>query len=146
MGVPPDALTMDSAGIVYVGAGDTVYAFRPDGTLKSKFGLGIRPGVIDAIGLVALAVGRDDMLYAGTRSRIVYAVNRNDGAMKWTFKPRGIPFALAEGSDGAVYVGSYDGNIYGLDPAAGRVRWRFSTGNGGRWGENPVHALATTND
>ena len=85
------------------------------------------------------------MLYAGTRDRIVYALDATDGAVKWTFKPRGTPFALAEGHDGAIYVGSYDGNIYALDPAVGRVRWRFATGNG-RWGDNPVHALAVGND
>jgi outer membrane protein assembly factor BamB len=95
--------------------------------------------------VAALAFGRGETLYAGTRDRIVYALDAKDGAIKWMFKPRGTPFALAEGHDGAIYVGSYDGNIYALDPGVGRVRWRFSTGNG-RWGENPVHALAVGND
>jgi outer membrane protein assembly factor BamB len=142
---PVDPLTMGSDGILYAGAGDAVYAFGPEGTLKSKFGVGSRPGVIAAIGLVALAFGRGDTLYAGTIDRMVYALDARDGAIKWTFKPRGTPFALAEGHDGAIYVGSYDGNIYALDPGVGRVRWRFSTGNG-RWGDNPVHALAVGND
>jgi outer membrane protein assembly factor BamB len=142
---PVDALTLGSNGIVYAGAGDTVYAFRPDGTLKSKFGVGTRPGIVAGIGVVALAVGRGDMLYVGTRDRIVYALDATDGAVKWTFKPRGTPFSLAEGHDGAIYVGSYDGNIYSLDPTGGRVRWTFSTGKG-HWGENPVHALAVGSD
>ncbi len=135
---PVDTLTMGSKGLVYAGAGDTVYAFGPDGTLKSKFGVGV-------IGVVALAVGRDDTLYAGTRDRIVYALDATNGTVRWTFKPRGTPFSVAEGHDGAIYVGSYDGNIYALDPAVGRVRWRFATGNG-RWGDNPVHALAVGSD
>jgi outer membrane protein assembly factor BamB len=142
---PIDALTLGSNGIVYAGAGDTIYAFGPDGILKSKFGVGVRPGIIAGIGVVALAVGRSDMLYAGTRDRIVYALDATDGAVKWTFKPRGTPFSVAEGHDGAIYVGSYDGNIYTLDPAVGRVRWRFATGNG-RWGDNSVHALAVGSD
>ena len=142
---PVDALTLGSNGIVYAGAGDTVYAFRPDGTVKSKFGVGTRPGIVAGIGVVALAVGRGDMLYSQTTDRIVYALDATDGAVKWTFKPRGTPFALAEGHDDAIYVGSYDGNIYALDPVVGRVRWRFSNGNG-RWGDNPVHALAVGND
>lgn len=142
---PVDPLAIGSNGIVYAGAGDTVYAFGSDGTLHSKFGVGTRPGIIDAVSLVALAVGRGDVLYAGTRNRIVYALDTKDGAIKWTFKPKGTPFALAEGHDGAIYVGSYDGNVYALDPAVGTVRWRFPTSNG-RWGENPVHALAVGND
>jgi len=135
---PVDALTMGSKGIVYAGAGNTVYAFGPDGTVKSKFGIG-------AIGVVALAVGRGDILYAGIRDRIVYALDATNGTVRWTFNPRGTPFSVAEGQDGAIYVGSYDGNIYALDPAVGRVRWRFATGNG-RWGDNPVHALAVGSD
>jgi outer membrane protein assembly factor BamB len=142
---PVDALTIDGNGILYAGAGDTVYAFRGDGSLKSTFSVGIRPGIIAGIGVVALAVGRGDMLYVGTRDRFVYALDTRAVAIKWTFKSRGTPFALAEGHDGAIYVGSYDGNIYALDPAVGRVRWRFPTGTGG-WGVDPVHALAVGSD
>ena len=142
---PVDTLTLGSNGSLYAGAGDAVYAFGPDGTLKSTFELGIRPRIIGGIGVVALAFGRGDMLYAGTRDRIVYALDAKDGAIKWMFKPRGTPFALAEGPDGAIYVGSYDGNIYALDPGVGNVCWRFSSGNGS-WGEHPVHALAVGND
>ena len=142
---PVDAVALAPNGIVYAGAGDTVYAFRPDGTLTSKFGVGTRPGIVAAIGVVALTVGRGDRLYVGTQDRIVYALDATDGAVKWTFKPRGTPFSLAEGHDGSIYVGSYDGNIYSLDPTGGRVRWTFSTGKG-RWGENPVHALAVGSD
>jgi len=142
---PVDALTLGSNGLVYAGAGDTVYAFRLDGTLKSKFGVGSRPGIVDGISIVALAVGRGDTLYIGTRDRIVYALDAIDGAVKWTFKPRGTPFSLAEGHDGIIYVGSYDSNIYSLDPTDGRLRWTFSTGKG-RWGDNPVHALAVGRD
>jgi putative pyrroloquinoline-quinone-binding quinoprotein len=70
---PVDALTLGSNGIVYAGAGDTVYAFGRDGTLKSKFGVGTRPGIVAGIGVVAMVVGRGDMLYVGTRDRIVYS-------------------------------------------------------------------------
>lgn len=142
---PIDALTLGSNGLVYAGAGDTVYAFRLDGTLKSKFGLGTRPGIVDGTSVVALTAGRSDTLYVGTRDRIVCALDAADGAVKWTFKPRGTPFSLAEGHDGVIYVGSYDGNIYSLEPTRGRLRWTFSTGKG-RWGENPVHALALGRD
>ena len=74
---PVDALTLGSNGIVYAGAGDTVYALGPDGILKSKFGVGTRPGIVAGIGVVALAVGRGDMLYVGTRDRIVYVARRS---------------------------------------------------------------------
>jgi hypothetical protein len=49
-------LTIGSNGVLDAGAGDADYAFGPDGTLRSKFGVGIRPGIIAGLGVVALAV------------------------------------------------------------------------------------------
>lgn len=144
MQVPVDALAIGTNGDVYAGAGDTVHVFDPRGGPKKKYGVGIRPGVIDAVSIVAVYAARRDVLYVGTRNRIVYAVNLERGSIDWTFRPNGTPFALLEGQDGAVYVGSYDGNVYALNPANGRLRWRFSTGRG-RWGQNAVHALAQAN-
>jgi outer membrane protein assembly factor BamB len=144
MQVPVDAVSVGANGDVYAGAGDTVHVFDRRGVRKNKYGVGTRPGVIDAVSIVAVYAARRDVVYVGTRNRVVYAVDVERGLIKWTFRPKGTPFALLEGEDGVVYVGSYDGNVYALDPAAGRLRWRFSTGQAS-WGENAVHALALAN-
>jgi outer membrane protein assembly factor BamB len=140
MQVPVDALSIGSDGLLYAGAGDTVHIFDPAGAPKKKFNVGARPGIVDAISIVAVYAGRRAALYVGSRDRIVYALDAEGGSIKWTFRPKGTPFAVTEGDDGAVYVGSYDGNVYALDPTSGQLRWRFSTGQGS-WGQNPVHAL-----
>jgi len=136
-----DSLTLSPGGTVYVGAGDTVLAFGSDGKLRAKLAANGGLAASDGIDVVALAVGRSEMVFAGTRQRTVHAIDGNDGSLKWTFKPKGTPFALAVGPDDVVYVGSFDGNIHALDASRGTVRWRLSTGSG-RWGEQPVHALA----
>lgn len=134
------ALARGDNGLLFVASSESVCTVRSDGAVKSRFAVG-PTGTSGGRDIVALAVGHGDTFYAGTRDHFVYAISAIDGALKWTFKPVGTPFAIAEGLDGAIYVGSYDGNIYALDPASGRVRWRFSAGSG-PWGTNAVHALA----
>ena len=102
--------------------------------------LDTRPSIVDGISVVALAVGRGNTLYIGPRDRIVYALDATDGAVKWTFKPRHTVFASRGPRRRHLRRLIRRQHLLPRSDRR-RLRWTFSTGKG-RWGENPVHALA----
>ena len=133
------ALVIGRDGTIYTGgSGAGVLALASNGAPRGGFKVG-------SGGIAALLIGRGGLLYVGSQDRTVYALDPKDGANRWSFNTRRTPFGLAEGDDGTLYVGSFNGNVYALDSERGTLRWRFSTGNG-KWGENPVHAIAVGRD
>ncbi len=61
----------------------------------------------------------------GWPGHITYALDSQNGALKWQFKIAGMPLAL--GNNRLLYLGAFDGNVYALDAASGALRWIFST-------------------
>ncbi|MRT44700.1 serine/threonine protein kinase, partial [Xylella fastidiosa subsp. multiplex] len=57
----------------------------------------------------------------------VYALDADDGSLRWRFEAGSVIRTSPCVSAGVVYAGSYDHNVYALDAATGRRRWTFST-------------------
>jgi len=76
----------------------------------------------------------EDLVYVGTYSGQVYALNSTTGALRWVY-PR-----IAQENVGAIvgnmiltddtlYIGSSNGKVYALDAATGDWKWEFDTGD-----------------
>jgi outer membrane protein assembly factor BamB len=73
---------------------------------------------------------RDNMLYVGTMSNQVLAIDLKQPAVTWRFEsPRGQPFyASAAVSADRVIVGGRDKRVYSLDRNTGKEIWQFAAG------------------
>lgn len=107
-------------GLIYFGAGATVYALSPDGTPKWRFA---------AAGQVfsSPALAPDGTVYFGCFDSKLYAVSQT-GILKWTFATGGwIYSSPALDTDGTIYVGSDDHCLYAVR-SDGTKKWSFATG------------------
>jgi outer membrane protein assembly factor BamB len=74
----------------------------------------------------------DSMVYFGSDSGILWAINQIDGKECWRFKMRGFKardkaiFSSPALSSKNLYFGAYDGNFYCLDKKTGLQKWVFS--------------------
>jgi outer membrane protein assembly factor BamB len=104
-------------GTVYIGCSDhSLYALRPNGTLRWKYQTG---NDIDS----SPAVGPDGTVYFG--SDRLCALNP-DGSWKWGFQfMYGTSSSPALAPDGTVYIGSLEGTLYALNPY-GRLLGSFN--------------------
>ena len=76
------------------------------------------------------AIGSDGTIYIGEMYINFYALNPDDGTIKWAFAPFSSNNAFysspAIGSDGTIYVGGRRYNLYALNPN-GSFKWAFET-------------------
>ncbi|RED96568.1 outer membrane protein assembly factor BamB family protein [Marinoscillum furvescens] len=73
----------------------------------------------------APAVGADGTLYFGSQDFNVYAVNPEDGSVKWTFATGGkVRSHAAVGADGTIYVPAQDSKLYALT-SSGSKSWEY---------------------
>lgn len=78
---------------------------------------------VDGIALSS-PVTSQGMVYAGSTSAYVYALDANTGLERWKYKTGGwIRWSPAVAS-GMVYVSSEDGYVYALDKNTGELRWK----------------------
>src|SRR5262249_10779571 len=67
-------------------------------------------------------------VYLGSGDGNVYALNADNGALKWKFKTGDVVHAWPAISDGVLYIGSWDSYFYALDAVTGTEKWKFKTG------------------
>ncbi len=72
----------------------------------------------------------EDLVYVGSRSGRVLALDVNTGAQRWIFPtegsdPLGGLYGTPAVDDGRLFVGTYDGRLYALDAADGTLLWQF---------------------
>lgn len=95
--------------------------------------------------LAAQPVVKGGVVYEGSWNGFLYALNAQDGALKWkvdlgrTTSPRCTPqsagiTSAAAATDDAVYIGGGDGYLYAFDPQSGAVKWKFRTGDNSEQG------------
>ena len=120
---------LDETGVIYFGLEigsesspdpeGEVIALNPNGSLKWKFEA---PDWIDASPLIGRG---DDTIYVGCWDGNLYALNRSDGTLKWSYDTDGfISGTTAQGPDGTLYVPGGDGSLHALN-ADGSVRWIY---------------------
>ncbi|MBK9180530.1 MAG: PQQ-binding-like beta-propeller repeat protein [Acidimicrobiales bacterium] len=118
-------------GTVYVGSADrSFYAIAPDGTLRWKVDTG---EIIDSAALL------DDQgrVIVGSGDGTLYALDRDDGAVAWTFEAappadtgafiRWFEGNVAVGSDGTLFAPNDNFCTYAVDGDTGEERWCFAT-------------------
>ncbi|MDP2950400.1 MAG: PQQ-binding-like beta-propeller repeat protein [Chloroflexota bacterium] len=69
-----------------------------------------------------------DLLYVGTRSGRLLAVNRHTGEDRWSFEARRWILGTPVVQDGVLYLGA--AQVYALDAATGKERWHRPVGGG----------------
>jgi outer membrane protein assembly factor BamB len=127
-------------GNVYVGSQDgKLYALSRDGSelwsFQTKGPVNVPSGSIFA----SPSIGTDGTVYiAGLYDPNLYALNPNDGSLKWTchFESQGWPFASPViAPDGTIYQSLlYDSNLYAIEPNTGTIMWE-SRGATDGWSE-----------
>jgi outer membrane protein assembly factor BamB len=69
------------------------------------------------------------VLYFGSGSGHLYALDLASGGLKWKFKTDGVVHSSPALAYGMVYFGSWDTYLYALDARTGQQKWKFKTEN-----------------
>src|SRR4051812_25682636 len=71
----------------------------------------------------------DGVVYVGSQTGELHAVNLADGTAKWKYKasPDGIGESSPAISGGLVYIGDLSGTVHAVDRATGKATWTFKT-------------------
>ncbi len=108
-------------GTIYFGAGNSLYAVKPDGTLKWKFTTG---GNVRS----SPAIASDGTIYVGSADGHLYALNPG-GTKKWNvtsfaYGTNAQYFNLPPsiGNDGTIYAIDANGTLYATYPN-GTIKW-----------------------
>jgi len=113
-------------GTIYMGSSDkTLYALKPDGTLKWSY---LTEGGIGGITSSPVIAGNGTIYVAGNA---LYALNPEDGSLLWSSEIGGDTWSSpAIGSKGTVFIGGNNGKFYALNPEDGSLKWSRQTGYG----------------
>ena len=108
-------------GTIYVGSTDSsLYAIKPDGTLKWRYKTG---GSV----LSSPSIAADGTVYVGSNDNQLYAINP-DSTLKWSYGTAGdISTSPAIAADGTVYVTSWI-DLRALSPDGTR-KWEYYVNN-----------------
>ncbi|ABF43167.1 Pyrrolo-quinoline quinone [Candidatus Koribacter versatilis Ellin345] len=79
------------------------------------------------------------VVYVGSTSRNLLAVDLETGKLKWKFETGARIVSSPAVVDGVVYVASYDGNFYAVDAVTGKEKWKFKTGGEKRFAAPHLH-------
>src|SRR5262245_64645657 len=73
----------------------------------------------------------DGVVYVGSQTGELHAVNLADGSLKWKYKASedGIGESSPAVADGRVYIGDLSGVVHAVDVASGKAVWTFKTGS-----------------
>lgn len=73
--------------------------------------------------------GKNDQatVYFGSTDGNLYALNADNGKLKWKFRTTGAIRSTPCIYDGIVYVGSWDQYIYAVDQKSGELVWKYKT-------------------
>lgn len=118
-----DAVVVDATGSVYFGTGEG-YLYKLTAGLNPIWSVSLQAG-----GRVfSPAIGADGTVFCSSDSNRLYAVNPDDGVVKWTVPLAGVCKRPTVGSDG-VYAGTSAGRLYKLDPGTGAALWEKQLGS-----------------
>ncbi|ADN35976.1 PKD domain containing protein [Methanolacinia petrolearia DSM 11571] len=110
-------------GIIYSAYKSNFNAIYPDGTIKWNTTLGA------SVSYNSPAIGSDGTIYVGSDDKNLYAINPDDGSVKWNYSTGDkIRTSPAIGLDGTIYVGSSDGALYAINPDK-TVKWIYDANN-----------------
>lgn len=70
----------------------------------------------------------DLYVYVSCTDKSVYALDKTNGKIKWTYKTQGEILGSPIVQSGTLYIASTDGNLYALEAVNGRLLWKYDTG------------------
>jgi len=119
--------TVGPDGTIYIGANNSnFYAISPDGHLEWLFEA---QREIAGIWSTAALSADGSTLYFGANKGGIYALNREDGTLRWQFPIVGSVYSSpALDASGTVYTASTVGHLFALDGASGRVIFDYNAG------------------
>jgi outer membrane protein assembly factor BamB len=119
--------TIGPDGFIYIGANNSnFYAISPDGELEWLFEA---EREIAGIWSTAALSADSSTLYFGANKGGIYAVNREDGTLKWQFRIVGSVYSSPTlDATGTLYTGSTVGHVFALDAASGRKIFDYDAG------------------
>jgi outer membrane protein assembly factor BamB len=107
-------------GVIYVGAGQLLYALNANGTQRWRYKV---KGLIYS----SPAVGLNGQIFFGSLDHRVYGLN-DKGGLDFSYSTGGpVRSSPAVETTGTLYVGSDDGYLHALT-FSGKKKWAFSTG------------------
>jgi outer membrane protein assembly factor BamB len=73
----------------------------------------------------------DGIVYVGSQTGELHAVNLSDGSLKWKYKATadGIGESSPAVANGLVYIGDLSGVLHAVDASTGKAAWTFKTGS-----------------
>ncbi len=80
--------------------------------------------------IVGGAVVSDGVVIVGSSDGVVYAIEEEDGTLRWSFATGAEVWSSPTVANGLVYFGSFDRTVYAVDLESGAEAWRFTTGGG----------------
>jgi outer membrane protein assembly factor BamB len=118
---PPDRWTQFRGSPALVGLSDGKLPAAPKLLWTYEAG--------DAIESSAAIV--DNVVYVGSQTGELHAVNLGDGSLKWKYKasPDGIGESSPTVAGGLVYIGDLSGVLHAVHVDSGKVAWTFKTGS-----------------
>jgi outer membrane protein assembly factor BamB len=122
-GVIASSPTIDRQNVVYICAGNTLYALSPDNEILWQF-------QTFRVTYSSPAVDEDGVVYIGAEDGGLYAVKpgAGNGELKWFTQTLGGVRSSPLVVEDTVYVGSFDHNLYAVDRETGNVKWSYPTG------------------
>jgi outer membrane protein assembly factor BamB len=116
--------TVGPDGTVYVGANNSnLYAISPDGELVWMFQADRE---IAGIWSTASLSADNSTLYFGANKGGVYALNREDGSVRWQYPIVGSIYSSpAVDATGMIYTGSTVGHVFALDGTDGHLLFDY---------------------
>ncbi len=119
--------TIGPDGTIYIGANNSnFYAISPDGRLQWLFEADRE---IAGIWSTAALSADNSTLYFGANKGGMYALNRQDGTLRWQFPIAGSVYSSpALDAAGTLYTASTLGHIYALDSATGGLIFDYDAG------------------
>ncbi|PYK98949.1 MAG: hypothetical protein DME19_10520 [Verrucomicrobia bacterium] len=85
----------------------------------------------ERLGTAMEPIVADGLVFIGTHSGNVYALDAASGEPRWRFAAHGAFLQSPSFADGRVAAGSVDGNLYALDGRTGELCWSLFAGYGG---------------
>lgn len=117
-----NAPTVGPDGTIYASSSDSFfYALNPNGTLKWRVET---DGYMDSNGA---ALSEDGTLYFGTNGGVAYALDANNGNVRWTLNQGTSSYFAgpALGADGTVYFKQDEGVLRAVN-SSGQQQWTYS--------------------
>ncbi|MCG2809770.1 MAG: PQQ-binding-like beta-propeller repeat protein, partial [Candidatus Portnoybacteria bacterium] len=114
------APALDDNGTIFVGGIYGLYALDPPNN-EPKWSNLIQIGEISS----SIAAVGQDVIYVGSHDYYLYALNKTDGNIKWTFNAQGkIHASPIIDKEGTIYIGSNSKTFYAVNPTDGSLKWQ----------------------